>query len=129
MNMSRKKGTKSGLVSTEWKKFRLSLDLNQKEFSEKLGVTSGYISDIESGKKEPSHTLSELFRLIRLEAQANTHQLNTNTQNEKENGTMLQDLVEMQKRVIDLQTKDLSELKLENELLKKAASRKKQSRA
>ena len=54
--------------STEWRKARLRLDLSQKEFGERLGVGAGYISEIESGKKEPSHTLSELFRYIYIEA-------------------------------------------------------------
>jgi transcriptional regulator with XRE-family HTH domain len=51
-----------------WRKLRLSLDLSQKEFGQKLGVGAGYISEIESGKKEPSHTLSELFRYVYEEA-------------------------------------------------------------
>lgn len=62
--------------STLWRKVRLSLDMGQKEFAKKLGVGAGYISEIESGKKEPSRTLSELFRYICQEADTQT--LNTN---------------------------------------------------
>lgn len=60
--------TMSEKTSTLWRKVRLSLDLGQKEFAAKLGVGAGYVSEIESGKKEPSHTLAELFRYIYLEA-------------------------------------------------------------
>ena len=51
-------------ISTQWRKARLRLDLGQKEFAERLGVGAGYISEIESGKKEPSYTLAELFRFV-----------------------------------------------------------------
>lgn len=38
---------------------------SQKEFAEKIGVTQGYVSEMESGKKEPSkkliRKLSELY--------------------------------------------------------------------
>jgi transcriptional regulator with XRE-family HTH domain len=60
--------TVSEKTSTLWRKVRLSLDLGQKEFAAKLGVGAGYVSEIESGKKEPSHTLAELFRYIYQEA-------------------------------------------------------------
>ena len=60
--------TISKKTSTLWRKVRLSLDLGQKEFAAKLGVGAGYVSEIESGKKEPSHTLAELFRYIYQEA-------------------------------------------------------------
>lgn len=49
---------------TKWRKARLRMDLGQKEFAQKLGVGAGYISEIESGKKEPSYTLAELFRYV-----------------------------------------------------------------
>tara|TARA_R100001594_G_scaffold68796_1_gene103146 strand:- start:646 stop:1020 length:375 start_codon:yes stop_codon:yes gene_type:complete len=51
-------------IKSKWRKARLRLDLGQKEFGELLGVGASYISEIEQGKKEPSHTLAELFKFV-----------------------------------------------------------------
>ena len=40
------------------------MDMGQKDFGELLGVGAGYISEIESGKKEPSVTLRQLFKHV-----------------------------------------------------------------
>ena len=40
------------------------MDMGQKDFGELLGVGAGYISEIESGKKEPSVTLRQLFKYV-----------------------------------------------------------------
>ena len=40
------------------------MDIGQKDFGELFGVGAGYISEIESGKKEPSATLKQLFDRI-----------------------------------------------------------------
>lgn len=82
-----------------WRKVRLSLDLGQKEFGEKLGVGAGYISEIESGKKEPSRTLSELFRYIYQESVGETQTLNTN---DLEADEMLQkELIEAYRKIVE----------------------------
>ena len=39
------------------------MGLNQKSFSQKLGIAQGYLSDIESGHKVPSDTLVSLFKI------------------------------------------------------------------
>jgi len=62
--MSRKKSSPGEKISSMWRKLRLSMDLGQKDFGELLGVGAGYISEIESGKKEPSVTLQQLFNHI-----------------------------------------------------------------
>jgi DNA-binding XRE family transcriptional regulator len=48
------------------KQIRLENNLNQKTFSELLGVSQGTLSDIESGKSLPSYsTLESLSRVFR----------------------------------------------------------------
>jgi transcriptional regulator with XRE-family HTH domain len=89
--------TMSEKTSTLWRKVRLSLDLGQKEFAAKLGVGAGYVSEIESGKKEPSHTLAELFRYIYQEASG---PISTNLE---ETDDMLQkELLELYRRNAEL---------------------------
>ena len=50
-------------ISSEFRKHRLNMGLNQKNFSQKLGIAQGYLSDIESGHKVPSDTLVSLFKI------------------------------------------------------------------
>ena len=43
---------------------RKKLGLVQKELAKKLGISQGYLSDIESGKKVPSIALASLFTFV-----------------------------------------------------------------
>ena len=47
--------------------FRLKLDLSQKDFGARLGVTQVYISLLESGQKTPSMTLQKLLDCVKKE--------------------------------------------------------------
>ena len=85
------------------------MDLSQKEFGQKLGVGAGYVSEIESGKKEPSYTLSELFRYICMQSSepidnnVEENTFNTNEMIGKEENEMLGlELIKAQKKVIEL---------------------------
>ena len=44
-------------ISRKFKSTRKKLNLTQYKFSELLGVSQGYLSDVENGKKVPSVTL------------------------------------------------------------------------
>ena len=95
--------------SIMWRKVRLRMDLSQKEFGQKLGVGAGYVSEIESGKKEPSYTLSELFRYICMQSSepidnnVEENTFNTNEMIGKEENEMLGlELIKAQKKVIEL---------------------------
>ena len=51
-------------IGLKFKSKRKSLGLTQAEFSELLGITQGYLSDLENGVKIPSDTLLLLFEHI-----------------------------------------------------------------
>ena len=51
-------------IGLKFKSKRESLGLTQAEFSELLGITQGYLSDLENGVKIPSDTLLLLFEHI-----------------------------------------------------------------
>ena len=51
-------------IGLKFKQKRASLGLTQAEFSELLGITQGYLSDLENGVKIPSDTLLLLFEHI-----------------------------------------------------------------
>ena len=51
-------------IALKFKLKRESLGLTQAEFSELLGITQGYLSDLENGVKIPSDTLLLLFEHI-----------------------------------------------------------------
>ena len=51
-------------ISLKFKSKRESLGLTQAEFSELLGITQGYLLDLENGVKTPSDTLLLLFEYI-----------------------------------------------------------------
>ena len=51
-------------IGLKFKLKRASLGLTQAEFSELLGITQGYLSDLENGVKIPSDTLLLLFEHI-----------------------------------------------------------------
>ena len=51
-------------IGLKFKLKRASLGLTQAEFSELLGITQGYLSDLENGVKTPSDTLLLLFEHI-----------------------------------------------------------------
>ena len=51
-------------IGLKFKLKRESLGLTQAEFSELLGITQGYLSDLENGVKIPSDTLLLLFEHI-----------------------------------------------------------------
>ena len=51
-------------IGLKFKLKRESLGLTQSEFSELLGITQGYLSDLENGVKIPSDTLLLLFEHI-----------------------------------------------------------------
>ena len=51
-------------IGLKFKLKRESLGLTQAEFSELLGITQGYLSDVENGLKIPSDTLLLLFEHI-----------------------------------------------------------------
>jgi transcriptional regulator with XRE-family HTH domain len=93
-----------------WRKLRLSMDLNQKEFGLRLGVGAGYISEIESGKKEPSITLSKLFRYIEMETHASMDNIKDTSINksmrideiQKTEEMLRLDLIKAQKKIIEL---------------------------
>ena len=51
-------------IALKFKSKRGSLGLTQAEFSELLGITQGYLSDLENGVKIPSDTLLLLFEHI-----------------------------------------------------------------
>ena len=51
-------------IGPKFKSKRESLGLTQAEFSELLGITQGYLSDVENGVKIPSDTLLLLFEHI-----------------------------------------------------------------
>ena len=51
-------------IGLKFKLKRGSLGLTQSEFSELLGITQGYLSDVENGVKIPSDTLLLLFEHI-----------------------------------------------------------------
>ena len=51
-------------IGLKFKSKRGSLGLTQAEFSELLGITQGYLSDLENGVKTPSDTLLLLFEHI-----------------------------------------------------------------
>ena len=51
-------------IGLKFKLKRASLGLTQAEFSELLGITQGYLSDVENGVKIPSDTLLLLFEHI-----------------------------------------------------------------
>ena len=51
-------------IGLKFKSKRESLGLTQAEFSELLGITQGYLSDLENGVKTPSDTLLLLFEYI-----------------------------------------------------------------
>ena len=51
-------------IGLKFKLKRESLGLTQAEFSELLGITQGYLSDLENGLKIPSDTLLLLFEHI-----------------------------------------------------------------
>ena len=51
-------------IGPKFKSKRESLGLTQAEFSELLGITQGYLSDLENGLKIPSDTLLLLFEHI-----------------------------------------------------------------
>jgi len=104
-------------TSTLWRKVRLSLDLGQKEFAAKLGVGAGYVSEIESGKKEPSHTLAELFRYIYQEASG---PINANV--EETDDMLQQELIEAYRKIVE---RDERIFELEKLLQKKAGRSKK----
>ena len=44
-------------IGRKFKSVRKKLNLTQYKFSELLGVSQGYLSDVENGKKVPSVTL------------------------------------------------------------------------
>lgn len=44
-------------IGERLKKIRSILNLQQKEFSEKVGISQGFLSELESNKKAPSYTL------------------------------------------------------------------------
>lgn len=91
--------TMSEKTSTLWRKVRLSLDLGQKEFAAKLGVGAGYVSEIESGKKEPSHTLAELFRYIYQEAAS--PEIKNLSHNEEADEMLRQELIEAYRKIVE----------------------------
>ncbi len=84
-------------TSSLWRKVRLSLDMGQKEFASKLGVGASYISEIESGKKEPSHTLAELFRYIYQESLTP----NINNTNLEDLEMLRQELIEAYRKIVE----------------------------
>ena len=49
------------MVRKNLKKFRIDLGLKSKEMADKLGVTRGYYSQLENGKKDPTFGLMEDF--------------------------------------------------------------------
>ena len=49
------------MVRKNLKKFRIDLGLKSKEMADKLGVTQGYYSQLENGKKDPTFGLMEDF--------------------------------------------------------------------
>ena len=51
-------------IGLKFKSIRESLGLTLSEFSELLGITQGYLSDLENGVKIPSDTLLLLFEHI-----------------------------------------------------------------
>ena len=51
-------------IGLKFKLKRKSLDLKQSDFSRMLGITQGYLSDVENGVKIPSDTLFLLFEHI-----------------------------------------------------------------
>ena len=51
-------------IALKFKSKRGSLGLTQAEFSELLGITQGYLSDLENGVKIPSDTLLLLLEHI-----------------------------------------------------------------
>ena len=51
-------------IGLKFKLKRESLGLTQSEFSRALGITQGYLSDVENGVKIPSDTLFLLFEHI-----------------------------------------------------------------
>ena len=51
-------------IALKFKSKRESLGLTQAEFSELLGITQGYLSDLENGVKIPSDTLLLLLEHI-----------------------------------------------------------------
>jgi transcriptional regulator with XRE-family HTH domain len=112
--------TMSEKTSTLWRKVRLSLDLGQKEFAAKLGVGAGYVSEIESGKKEPSHTLAELFRYIYQEAAS--PKIKNLSHNEEADEMLRQELIEAYRKIVE---RDERIFELEKLLLKKAGRSKK----
>jgi transcriptional regulator with XRE-family HTH domain len=101
----------------KWRKVRLSMDLSQRDFGQKLGVGAGYISEIESGKKEPSHTLSELFRYIYIEASEsidNIEQKPISNIGNKENESLQEELIIAYRKIIE---RDETIFKLTQELV------------
>jgi len=50
-------------ISSEFRRHRLNMGLNQKGFAQILGIAQGYLSEIESGQKVPSTTLISLFKI------------------------------------------------------------------
>ena len=51
-------------IGLKFKLKRESLGLTQSDFSRALGITQGYLSDLENGVKTPSDTLLLLFEHI-----------------------------------------------------------------
>ena len=91
------------------------MDLGQKDFGELLGVGAGYISEIESGKKEPSVTLQQLFHHIEKAQNKQPTQPQTNAQERDAEEEMFKE------KFLELSQKHISVLEENIELRKKIA--------
>lgn len=106
------------------KESRIKSGLNQEQFAEKLGVKTSYVTMLENGKGFSFKKAMELAKVLGVDAQwlyFDDKETNHNISREKENLSrnlkedpmQSRDLIDAQKKIIEMQEAEIERLKAE----------------